>query len=139
MKFLLDTNVVSEWVKPHPNAGLAAWLAAVDEDELYLSVVTIAELRRGAERLPTGRRRKAIEAWLHRDILLRFERRILPVDVAMAQAWGRVTARCEDIGRPIGSMDAFIAAAAELYDLTLVTRNDTDFRPVVKAVLNPWT
>lgn len=139
MRFLLDTNVVSEWVRPQPNIGLKNWLANADEDALYLSVVTIAELRRGAERLPAGRRRKAIEAWIHRDILLRFERRILPVDVAIAEAWGRVTARCEDVGRPIGSMDAFIAAAAELYDLTLVTRNDADFRPVVKSVLNPWS
>lgn len=139
MKFLLDTNVVSEWIKPQANAGLKAWLAGAEEDALFLSVVTIAELKRGAERLPAGRRRKAIETWLHRDILLRFERRILPVDVAIAEAWGRVTARGEDIGRPIGSMDAFIAAAAELHDLTLVTRNDSDFRQVVKLVVNPWS
>lgn len=139
MKYLLDTNVVSEWVKPQANAGLTAWLSGADEDALFLSVVTIAELKRGAERLPAGRRRKAIETWLHRDILLRFERRILPVDVAVAEAWGRVTARCEDIGRPIGSMDAFIAAAAELHDLVLVTRNDGDFRPVLKSVVNPWS
>jgi predicted nucleic acid-binding protein len=139
VRFLLDTNVVSDWVKPQPNAGLKAWLAGADEDSLYLSVVTIAELKRGAERLPAGRRRKALETWLHRDILLRFERRILAIDVAIAETWGRVTARCEDIGRPIGSIDAFIAATAELYDLTLVTRNDSDFRTVVKSVLNPWT
>ena len=138
MRFLLDTNVVSEWVKPQPNAALSAWLAAADEDALYISVVTIAELRRGAERLPAGRRRKAIEAWLHRDILLRFEQRLLPVDVATAEAWGRVTALADDLGRPIGSMDAFIAATANIYSLALVTRDDADFRSVVKSVVNPW-
>lgn len=139
MKFLLDTNVVSEWVKPQPNRGLVAWLAAADEDELCLSVVTIAELRRGAERLSPGRRRRAIEDWIARDVLLRFETRLLGVDVAVAEAWGKITAQCENRGRPISAMDAFVAAVAECHGLTLVTRNDADFAGVVRAVINPWS
>ena len=139
MRFLLDTNVVSEWARPQPDPGLVAWLGGVDEDDLCLSVVTVAELRRGAERLSPGRRRRAIEEWLARDVLLRFENRLLPLDVAIAEAWGTVTARCESLGRPIAAMDAFIAACAAHHALTLVTRNDTDFRHVVQSVLNPWS
>lgn len=139
MKFLLDTNVVSEWIKPQPDRGLVAWLAAANEDELCLSVVTVAELRRGAERLSTGRRRRAIEEWIARDVLLRFERRLLGVDVVTAEAWGTITAQCENRGRPISAMDAFVAACAECHGLALVTRNDADFTGVVRAVINPWS
>lgn len=139
MSFLLDTNVVSEWIRPQPDAGLIGWLDDADEDDLFLSVVTLAELRRGAERLSAGRRRNAIEEWIARDILLRFERRLLPVDVAVAEAWGEVTAQGESMGRPIAAMDAFIAACARCHGLTLITRNDADYRHVVKSVQNPWT
>jgi predicted nucleic acid-binding protein len=139
VKFLLDTNVVSEWVKPQPNRGLVTWLTAVDEDELCLSIVTVAELRRGAERLPNGRRRRAIEEWIARDVLLRFERRLLGLDVAVAEAWGTITAQCEARGRPISAMDAFVAAVAECHGLSLVTRNEGDFAGVVRSVINPWS
>ena len=139
MKFLLDTNVVSEWARPQPDRGLVAWLAAIDEDELCLSVVTVAELRRGAERLSPGRRRHAIEEWIARDVLLRFERRLLGLDVAVAEAWGTITAQCENRGRPISAMDAFVAAVAERHGLSLVTRNEADFAGVVRDLINPWT
>lgn len=139
MKFLLDTNVVSEWAKPQPDRGLVAWLAAVNEDDLCLSVVTIAELRRGAERLAPGRRRRAIEDWIARDVLLRFERRMLGIDIAVAEAWGTITAQCETRGRPLSAMDAFVAAVAECHGLSLVTRNEGAFAGVVHAVINPWS
>jgi predicted nucleic acid-binding protein len=118
MSFLLDTNAVSEWVKPRPNPGLIGWMESADEDRIFISVISLAELRYGVERMAKGR--------------------ILPVDIKVAEAWGKTVSRYELAGRPIGAMDAFLAATAETHRLTLVTRNVSDF-PLLKAILNPWT
>jgi predicted nucleic acid-binding protein len=137
--FLLDTNAVSEWVRPQPNPGLIAWTESVDEDRVFISAVTLAELRYGIERLPIGAKRKRLDAWLIDELPLRFEDRILPVGAAIADACGKIIARCESIGRPIEAVDAFIAATAEIHDLTLVTHNVADFKPALKSILDPWT
>jgi predicted nucleic acid-binding protein len=139
MTFLLDTNVVSEWVKPRPNAGLTEWLSHVNEDAVFLSVVTFAELRFGVERLAPGSRRTRLDEWLRIELPVRFEQRILLVDGAVADEWGRMVARGAQRGRPIGAMDALVASTAQVHGLTLVTRNATDFEGAVKSVLNPWT
>jgi toxin FitB len=139
MTFLLDTNVVSEWTKKEPNAGTIAWLSNVAEDEVYVSVVTLAELRRGIERLPAGRRRRSLDQWLIEELYPRFDGRIIFVDIAIADRWGRIVAQREARGRPIPIMDALLAATAEVHSLTLVTRNEADFRTTVKSLLNPWT
>lgn len=139
MSFLLDTNVVSEWMKPHPNPGVVAWLADVDEDRVFLSVITLTELRYGIERMPPGHRRKRLDQWLEEELPLRFEGRILAIDPAVADACGKVVARSETLGRRLEAMDAFLAATAEVHRLTLVTRNTSDFQPTVKGILNPWT
>lgn len=138
MSFLLDTNVVSEWTKPRPNSGIMNWLAEADEDRVFLSVVTIAELRHGIERLPIGRRRGRLDAWLRDELLLRFEGRVLSVGLDIADEWGKLVARREAQERPIHAMDALLAATAEVHALTLVTRNDSDFQSTVKLVVNPW-
>lgn len=139
MKFLLDTNVVSEPLKPQPEAAVVKWLADTDEDSLFLSVITLAELRTGIERLVTGARRKRLEEWLQDELLTRFEGRILSIDQVVADTCGRIVAHCMDKGRPIEAMDALIAATAEVHHLTLVTRDISAFQPVLKSVLNPWT
>ncbi len=138
MSFLLDTNAISEWVKPRPNPGLIGWMEASDEDRIFISVISLAELHYGVERMTAGKRRSRLEQWLRHELPLRFESRILPVDTNVAEAWGRTVSRSEAAGRPIGAMDAFLAATAETYRLTLVTRNVSDF-PLLKAILNPWT
>jgi len=139
VSFLLDTNVVSEWTKPRPNAGLVGWLGQVDESDVFLSVVTFAELRRGIERLPAGVRRRRLDEWLRGELPLRFEARIVGVDGAIADEWGRLVARREARGRTIQAMDALIAATAQVHGLTLVTRNTADFEASVKSLLNPWS
>jgi hypothetical protein len=139
VNFLLDTNVISEPMKARPNAGVLAWLGEVDEDCVFLSVVTITELRYGIERLATGKPRDRLDDWLRKDLGLRFEGRILPVDLGIADACGRLVARSESLGRPIEPRDAFIAATAEVHGLTLVTRNASDFEPTLKAIVTPWT
>jgi predicted nucleic acid-binding protein len=138
VKFLLDTNVVSEWVKPKPHPGVVRWLADVDEDRVFISVITLAELRHGIERMDEDNRRKRLDEWLRHHLQLRFEDRILFVDNTVADAWGKVVARRGAIGRPIEPMDAFIAATAQVHDMTLVTRNVSDFKSSVKAVVSPW-
>jgi predicted nucleic acid-binding protein len=139
VNFLLDTNLVSEWTKPRPNRGVVSWLADADEDRVFISVVTIAELRHGVERLAIGRRRKRLNEWIEGELLFRFDERILPIDAATADAWGRIVAHREELGRPIGTMDAFIAATAQVHKLTLATRNQTDFEASVATVVNPWS
>jgi predicted nucleic acid-binding protein len=138
MSFLLDTNVVSEWVRPRPNAGVATWLAEVDEELVFLSVVTLAELRHGIARLPDGSRRVRLDDWLSAELPARFARRILAIESDVALAWGDVVTERHKAGRPIGAMDAFIAATARVRDLQVVTRNTSDFEGSVRGTLNPW-
>jgi len=101
-------------------------------------VISLAELRYGVERMPGGARRSRLEQWLRNELPLRFEGRILSVDPNVAEAWGKTVSRSEAMGRPIGVMDAFLAATAEVHRLTLVTRNASDFT-TLKTVLNPWS
>jgi toxin FitB len=138
LSYLLDTNVVSEWVKPEPARSVVRWLAEVDEDEVFLSVISIAELRRGIELLAAGRRRQRLEKWLGEDLADRFYGRILSIDVVVADAWGRMTARATRAGRTVGSMDALVAATAEVHGLALVTRNTKDFDHLGVSLFNPW-
>jgi predicted nucleic acid-binding protein len=138
MSYLLDTNVVSEWTKPRPNSRVITWLEEVDEDRVYLSVVTLAELRHGIERLATGQRKKQLDTWLRGDLPERFESRVLPVDGVVADEWGRLVAQSDARGRGLSAMDGLIAATAAVHELTLVTRNASDFAGAVKVVLNPW-
>ncbi len=138
MSFLLDTTVVSEWVKTRPNRGVVAWLADIDEDRVFISVVTLAELRHGIERMGASSRRKRLDEWLREELPARFEGRVLSIDGIIADGWGKVVARSEAAGRPIGAMDAFIAATAEAHGMTLVTRNTSDFEASLKHVINPW-
>jgi predicted nucleic acid-binding protein len=138
VNFLLDTNVVSEPMKPQPDANVMHWLSTADEACLFISVVTLTEVRYGAERLPKGKRRKELEDWLEYELQPRFEGRTLPVDSIVANTCGKLVARSESLGRPIEPRDAFIAATAETYGFTLVTHDISDFQPTLKSLLNPW-
>jgi hypothetical protein len=115
------------------------WLAEADEDRIFISVITVAELRHGVERMPIGARRSRLDAWLTEQIPLRFEDRLLAVDAETANDWGRVMARGQASGRPVSAMDAFIAATAQRHDLTLVTRNVSDFNTLGLRLVNPWS
>ncbi|MGA7870378.1 MAG: type II toxin-antitoxin system VapC family toxin [Candidatus Binatus sp.] len=138
MNFLLDTNVVSEWVRPQPDRNVNSWLAEVDEDRMFISVISFAELRRGVEMLPAGRRRERLAAWLAEELPVRFEERILDIDQHVAGTWGVIMARGQKIGLTLGSMDAFVAATAEAHCLTLATRNVKDFERLGISLLDPW-
>ena len=139
MSFLLDTNVVSEWAKPKPNEGVVRWLFEADEDLLFLSVISLAELRFGVERLPLGARRSRLDGWIREELAERFEGRILPVDQQVANVWGQMQAGTEAQGRRMNQMDCFLAATAKIHGLTLVTRNREDFSGFAKELINPWS
>ena len=139
MTYLLDTNVVSEWARPHPNPGVVRWLADVDEDRVYISVLTFGELRRGVDRLTPGRRRHRLDTWLSEELADRFVDRVLPMDQDVADVWGRLLAHSESAGRPVGAVDGLIAATAEHHGLEVVTRNVKDFESTGVRLLNPWS
>ena len=138
MNFLLDTNVISELVARQPNARVLEWIESVDPDRVFLSVVTIGELRKGIEKLPASRRRTALSDWLATDLTARFRGRILVLDIDTMLTWGRLTGRLEKLGRPLPAIDSLIAALALHHNCTLVTRNEDDFRHAGISVVNPW-
>jgi predicted nucleic acid-binding protein len=137
--FLLDTNIVSELVKPKPEPRVTAWIDSTDETLLYLSVLTLGEIRKGIGSLRDASRRVVLEAWLDSDLILRFAERILPIDRAVADRWGRLTAEAAVAKSPLPVIDGLQAATALDQNLTLVTRNTKDIAVTGVPVFNPWT
>jgi len=139
VKLLLDTNVLSEVTRPAPDAGVMTWLARLDEDRTFISVVSIAEIRRGIALLDEGRRRDALTEWLLQALPQRFEQRILPVDEPIALAWGDLMSSAKRQGRGLSAMDGLIAATASAKGLVLATRNVKDFESLGLDLINPWS
>jgi predicted nucleic acid-binding protein len=138
MKYLLDTNVISELVAKNPNQRAVQWIDSLDPNSVYLSVITIGELRKGIEKLPESTRKDRLRNWLNDELLVRFSERILSLDVDVMLTWGELTARLEQVGRPLQAMDSLIAALALHHQCSLVTRNEDDFKDTGVAVVNPW-
>lgn len=138
MNLLLDTNVLSEVQRPAPDLKVLGWLDAVDEDRVFISVASIAELRLGIALMDDGRRRNALAAWLANDLPERFAGRILAIDRAVAGHWGDLMAQSRRSGVALSVMDGFFAATALAKELTLVTRNTRDFASCGVALFNPW-
>jgi len=136
--FLLDTNCISEAlrVKPDPNVG--NWMQVVDQALLYLSVLTLGEIRKGLAQLAQGKRRAQLETWLEIELQARFAGRILPIDAATADRWGLLAAEAKRMGKPLSIVDGLLAATALHHNLTMVTRNVSDFKGFSIPVLNPW-
>ncbi|MER9777111.1 type II toxin-antitoxin system VapC family toxin [Mesorhizobium sp. M0220] len=139
MRLLLDTNVLSEVTRPVPDARVLEWLDKLDEDRSFISVVSIAEIRRGVALMGEGRKREALAEWLARDLPQRFEQRVLPVDEPVALAWGDLMGLAKRRGRGLTSMDGLIAATAIAQELTLATRNMKDFEGFGIELFDPWT
>jgi toxin FitB len=136
--FLLDTNCISEVIRPQPEPRVVEWMEATDERLLYLSVLTLGEIRRGVAGLTQSRRRAQLEAWLELALPARFAGRVLDVDAQVADRWGLLTADAKRRGRPLATLDALLAATALHHNLTLVSRNVADFAGTLVSVLNPW-
>ena len=127
MTFLLDTCVISELVAKQPNLHVVQWVDSVDEDKLFLSAITIGEIKRGTEKLADSSRKSALGEWLEGDLLIRFTDRILHIDTREMLVWGQLTADLEKQGRRMPAIDSLIAATCLHGKLDLVTRNESDF------------
>lgn len=138
MSFLLDTNVLSEVRRPEPDVSVISWLDAVDEDRVFVSVASIAEIRRGTALMGEGRRRETLAVWLRDELSRRFESRILPIDHVVAERWGDLMAKARRAGLNLNPMDAFFGATTLAHGLTLVTRNVKHFAGLDVPLLNPW-
>ncbi len=136
--FLLDTNVISELIRPKPDDNLLRWIEETDESILFLSVLTLGEIRKGIASLGSGRRRGRLESWLQVDLRSRFQDRILPIGEAIADRWGAVSAIAAAKGKPVPVIDGLLAATALHHNLTLVTRNSSDVAGTGVPTLDPW-
>jgi toxin FitB len=136
--YLLDTNVISELVKPVPDANVVARVRAVDENCLYLSVLSFGEIRRGIERLRQGPRRERLRQWLEIDLTDRFEGRVLGIDRHVAEIWGVIMARGAAPSVRLPTVSTLIAATAERHGMVVATRNLRDFAHAAVAAINPW-
>ena len=135
MSYLLDTNVISELVRPKPSKAVLAWFENIPSEALHISVLTLGEIRKGVEQMPASARREKLRLWLEHELLDWFGTRILPVGIPVADRWGRLVAQ---MGRPVPSIDSLLAATALHYELRLVTRNQKDFDYPGLDVVNPW-
>lgn len=136
MRYLLDTNVISEIVKTKPNTNALNWLSTIPNSYFFLSVLTIGAIRTGIEKISDKKRKQKLLLWLEQDLVQMFKSRILPIDFEVAERWGRLRAEAK---QSLAAVDSLIAATALHYDMTLVTRNISDFvgYPSLQLI-NPW-
>ena len=138
MSWLLDTCVLSELVRPRPKASVVRWMRERDEDDLFLSVITIGELEKGIAKLPDSGKRASLEQWVRSELAGRFLGRLLVIDSRIAVRWGTLVGASEARGQPLPVIDSLIAATSLQHDLTVVTRNTDDFVRCGASCVNPW-
>ncbi len=138
LNYLLDTCVISEFMKPKPEKKVQDWLNALDIGRAYLSVVTLGEIQRGISEKPASNRRTELEEWLNEALVAQFEGRILSLDRETFITWGQMVAPLKSKGKPMSVMDSLIAATAVQHKMVLVTRNTTDFENIDLSIFNPW-
>lgn len=137
MKFLLDTNVISEPKQKQPSERVLEWLDAQDESKICLSVLSIGEIRKGITRLDSGKKKAELEEWLEK-LRNRFARRLLPLSEKTFLVWGRMCGEFENKGIVRFALDSLLEATALEHDLVLVTRNVKNFQNSQVTILNPW-
>ena len=135
MSYLIDTHVLSELRRKKPAPKVKQWFAQRPAGTLYLSVLTLGEIRKGIEALPHKAHRLVLFDWLETELPAFFAGRILPIDLAVADRWGRLVAQA---GRPLPAIDSLLAATASQHGLTFVTRNVRDVEGLEVQVINPW-
>jgi toxin FitB len=138
VRYLLDTNVVSELAKPSPSARVSAWIESMSPLDIAISVLTIGELAQGVRTMRSGIRRDELAAWVESALPRQFIGRTLPVDERVAIEWGRLSAEAKSGGRPLPVIDGLLLATAAVHKLTFVTRNEGDCAGRGIETLNPW-
>lgn len=138
MNYLLDTCVLSEFTRHQPAQRVIDWLNSMDEEKLFISVITIGEIQHGIERLAASHRKTELLVWMNTSLLTRFAGRIVSIDASTMLLCGSLVAHLEGAGHPLGVMDTLILASALQNNLIIVTRNGADFLPGGVQVINPW-
>jgi predicted nucleic acid-binding protein len=138
VSWLLDTCVISELIRPRPKASVVSWIRERNEDELFLSVITVGELEKGIAKLPDSAKRAKLEQWARRELADRFRDRLLVIDSSVAARWGGIVGASEARGLPLPVIDSLIAATGLQHDLTVVTRNTDDLERCGAHCFNPW-
>ena len=138
MKYLLDTCVISELIRPRPNENVVSWLQNQDENSLYLSVLTFGEIEKGIEKATNVTRKKRLRLWVEEDLKKRFEGRILSIDLKTSIKWGERQALSEQLGKPMPAIDGLIAVSGAVHNCIVVTRNISDMEQSSAELLNPW-
>lgn len=135
MSYLVDTNVISETFKEKPNVRVIEWYNAVPSESLFISVLTLGEIRKGVEKLNASKKKKQLILWLEHQLPIWFEKRIIPITREVADRWGYLCAHCE---RSLPAIDALLASTALAHNLKLVTRNTKDFDLTGLEIINPF-
>lgn len=135
MSYLIDTNVISEIVRPKPSHKVLNWFESIPNQSIYLSVLTLGEIRKGIEKIEFKKRKEKLKLWLENELPAWFENRILPIDAQIADRWGQLQTQVKHL---VSAIDSLIAATALHHNLSIVTRNEQDFKFPLLQVINPW-
>ena len=138
MNYLLDTNVLSEAMRKQPHPHVLRWIAAQADESLFVSAITIGELRRGALLLPDGRKRRTLQRWIETVVKAEFAGRILPLDLPVMERWADLESMTIKAGRRLPLLDSLLAATALAHGLIFVTRNTLDFQAAGIPLIDPW-
>ena len=138
MKYLLDTCVISELVKPIPDKKVISWLQSIDENNLYISVLTFGEIEKSIEKLSDGSKKNKLRLWLEDDLKQRFSDRIISIDLNVALKWGQIQAMSEQAGKALPAIDGLVAVSALSNNCIVVTRNTSDMEQSTVELFNPW-
>ncbi|MBE8233386.1 MAG: type II toxin-antitoxin system VapC family toxin [Endozoicomonadaceae bacterium] len=139
MKYLLDTCVICEVIKPQANENVISWMQSQNEDSLYLSVLTFGEIEKGIEKTPDKIRKRRLQLWLEEDLKKRFEGKIIPIDLDVAIKWGTIQGAAELVGKSMPAIDGLIAVSGLVHNCIVVTRNTSDMAQSSVELLNPWS
>jgi predicted nucleic acid-binding protein len=139
VRYLLDTNVLSEFAKPTVDPAVLSWMRTTDELQMAISVISVGEIQKGISRMPEGKRQQELQAWLDNELIPRFGDRALPLELTDLQRWGRLWGEAKKSGDSLPPVDTLLAACAFNRNLIVVTRNTRDFERVGVEIINPWT
>ena len=139
MKYLFDTCVISEIIRPQPDENVISWVQCKNEDSLFLSVLTFGELEKGIEKALDPVRKRKLQLWVEQDLKQRFENRIIPIDLEISSRWGAIQGQAEVVGKSMPIIDGLIAVSGLVHNCIVVTRNIADMEQSSVELLNPWS
>lgn len=138
MKYLLDTNIISELIAKQPNKKVLDFISSINEEDIYISVITIGEIKSGIENVSSINKKNKLTLWFEQDLLSRFQNRIIDIDTNTMITWGKINQHLKSIGKPLPIMDSLIASSCIYSDFTLLTRNEKDFQNLDIKMINPF-